>query len=404
MYEIDTTELKAHAPLIPYIETYYADKFHIDKRTRDEVFCKCIWHKEDTASLVFFSNGTYKCFGCGEHGDVITLVQRMEGVSFEEACKIIGDNVGYPIASIDINPAHEAYKDVMDNHTRRYWNILQHTPDALYYLMTRRGLNQETIDLYRLGFTAIDEYRYRTDIGNISARIAIPILEHKRRKPKCVGIAYRTITEQKPKYINDCNQEGRDGQDQGLTGVFIKGNMLYGLYQAYEGIKRAGYVILTEGYFDVMSLHQAGITNVVSTMGTNITDEQINVLSRVSKNVLLLYDGDKAGLEGTLRVTKALFKAGFNVAICTLDEGQDPADLCKNSGFNLTVVSDTIRTSTVQGVNFVVDNITKSYRNIVAREKARSLRNGAEFITIIKDPVLKELFRDQLYKQLDMRR
>lgn len=94
MRDIDTAELKAHAPLIPYITNHYSDKIHIEKRSKDTVFSKCLWHQENTPSLAFFSNGTYKCFGgCGAHGDVITLVQTLENVSFEEACKIIGDNV-----------------------------------------------------------------------------------------------------------------------------------------------------------------------------------------------------------------------------------------------------------------------------------------------------------------------
>lgn len=403
MYEIDTTELKTHAPLIPYIESHYKDKFVIEKRTKDAVFCKCPWHQENTASLALFTNGTYKCFGCGVHGDIITLVQVLENVSFEEACKIIGDNVGYPIILEPPNPAWEAYKDMMDNHTRRYWNNLQHTPDALNYLMNVRGISPQMIDLFRLGFTPPDEYKYRTDTGNISSRLVFPILEHKRKRPKCVGMAYRALTDEKPKYINDANQDAREGQNPELAGVFVKGNMLYGLHQAYEGIKAFGYVILTEGYLDVIALHQTGITNAVCTMGTSLTEAQISILSKLTRNVLLLYDGDKAGVDGSLRAVKGLFEANFNVAISVLDGGKDPADVCKSMGFNYMKVSTEIKTHTHQAVAFITDKITNSYKNIVIRERIKALQDGMSFLSSVKDPAIREVFKDELYRQLDLR-
>ncbi len=403
MTEIDTADLKAHAPLIPYVQTHYKDKFIPEKYTKDSMFCKCPWHQENTGSLVFFSNGTFKCFGCGIHGDIITLVQLLEKVSFEEACKIIGDNVGYPISLTPINPAWEAYKDRLDNHTRRYWSILQQTPEALNYLINIRGISPQMIDRFRLGFTPADEYKYRSDIGSISSKLVFPILEHKRRNPKCVGMAYRSLTDEKPKYINDSNQDGRDGQDLALSGVFIKGDMLYGLYQAYDGIKQFEYAILTEGYFDVIALHQSGLTNAVCSMGTCLTDAQISSLARLTKNVLIIYDGDKAGVEGSLRAIKALFEANFNVAVCILDDGKDPADLCKELKFNYMKVNMEIKTHTTQAISFVVNKITSNYRNIVTRERVKALQSGVEFLNTIKDQATQKVFENELYQLLDLR-
>lgn len=402
MCEIDTADLKAHAPLVPYIEANYKDKFVIEKRAKDVSFCKCPWHQENTASLALYSNGTYKCFGCGVHGDVITLVQTLENVSFEEACKIIGDNVGYPVNLEPPNPVWEAYKDQMDAHTRRYWTNLQQCPDALNYLFNIRGISPQMIDWFRLGFTPVDEYKYRSDTGNISSRLVFPILEHKRKHPKCVGMAYRTLTDEKPKYINDANQDGRDGQNPNAAGVFIKGNMLYGLHQAYEGIKAFGYVILTEGYFDVIALHQTGITNAVCTMGTSITDAQVASLSKLTKNALLLYDGDKAGLDGSLRAIKALFGANFNVAVSRLEGGKDPADLCKAMGFNYMNVSSEIKSKTTQAISFVTDSLVSNYRNIVIKERIKALHAGMDILSLVSDPAIREVFKSELYHQLDL--
>lgn len=401
MNEIDTNELKAHAPLIPYIQQFYSDKIHIEKISNGTAFARCLWHQENTPSLAFFANGTYKCFGgCGAHGDIITLVQSLEKVSFEEACKIIGDNVGYEIVLEEPNPAWEAYKDELDNHTRRYWNLLQNSPDALNYIMNVRGISPEMIDKFRLGLTAQDEYRYRTDIGNISNRIVFPILEHKRKKPKCVGMAYRGFTDEKPKYINDANQEGRDNQNPNLAGVFIKGNMLYGLHQAYEGIKRCSYVILTEGYFDVIALHQTGITNAVCTMGTSITQAQIEALSKLTKNVMLIYDSDKAGIEGMVRCIKALYVAKFNVVVCVLEGGQDPADLCKSQNFDYLSVSNAIKQHTQQSVDFILNKVLLDYESVVTKERIKALQLGLPILELIADPAIKKIFEAQLYKRL----
>ena len=189
--DINTDELKAYAPLIPYVKKFYKDKINIVRETNNVAFASCIWHSEKTASLAFYKNGSYKCYGCGEHGDIIKLVQNMENLQFQEACKMIGDNVGYDIVLEEPNPLFESYKDTLDNHTRRYWANLQQSGEALRYLLCERGLTKEIIDLFRVGFTDSEEYKYRTDIGGISSKIVFPILEHKRRNPKCVGMAYR---------------------------------------------------------------------------------------------------------------------------------------------------------------------------------------------------------------------
>ena len=159
---------------------------------------------------------------------------------------MIGDNVGYDVVLEEPNPLFESYKDNLDNHTRRYWVNLQNNESALKYLMHERGISKEMINLFRLGFTDAEEYKYRTDMGNISNKIVFPILEPKRRKPKCVGMAYRGLTNDKPKYINDVNQDGREGQDPNLTGVFVKGDLLYGMSFAYDSIAKKKCIIFLD--------------------------------------------------------------------------------------------------------------------------------------------------------------
>ena len=400
--DINTDELKAYAPIIPYVKKFYKDKIHIVRETNNVAFASCIWHSEKTASLAFFANGSYKCFGCGEHGDVITLTQSIENLGFQEACKMIGDNVGYDIVLEEPNPLFESYKDTLDNHTRRYWNNLQNNGDALKYLLCERGISKEMIDLFRLGFTDSEEYKYRTDIGGISSKIVFPILEHRRRNPKCVGMAYRGLTDEKPKYINDVNQDGRDGQNPQLAGVFIKGDLLYGLPLAYEGIAKNNHIILVEGYLDVISLHQACITNAVGSMGTSITENQIKTICNVTSNVLLFLDSDKAGTSAMLKSIKDLYAAGLNVAVCLLDNNMDPADLCKSLDFNNMTIRMEMKNHTKQGIELVVNNAVERYENIATTERTKALRNAMPIIESVQDPAIKELYKSKLFKRLDI--
>ena len=402
MTEINTEELKSFAPIIPYVEKYYSNKITFTKKTNNVCFCNCIWHKEDTASLAFFDNGTYKCFGCGEHGDVITLVQNIENVSFQEACKIIGDNVGYQITLEPLNPAFEEYKTMLDNFNQRYITNLSTNQMALNYLINERKLTPETILTFKLGLTDAEEFKYRTDMGNISNRLVIPILEHKRKSPKCVGMAYRGFSDEKPKYINDKNQDGRDGMNPNLTGVFIKGNMLYGYTNAYEACKSSNFVIIVEGYFDVMSLHQAGIKNVVGIMGTSMTDVQIQEAQKLSNNFLLILDGDTAGTDAMLRLMNNLYKFNVNVAVSILPNGKDPDEICRKYKYDTSEITSIIKQNTIQGIEFAINHSVKQYDNIIMRERMKAVNEIMPIINSVQNLDIRELYKKTFYNRIGL--
>lgn len=399
---MDIDELKAHAPLVPYVKKFYSDKIPIVRETKNIAFARCVWHKEQTESLALYANGSYKCFGCDEHGDIINLVQYMENLNFKEACKMIGDNIGYEVVIEPPNPIHEAYKDTMDNHTRRYWSNLQNNGPALKYLMFERGITKESIDLFRLGLTDSEEYKYRTDIGNISNKIAFPILEGKHNNPKCLGIAYRSLTNEKPKYMNDLNQEARENQDPLLDGVFVKGNLLYGLPLAYKSIAERGHVILVEGYTDVISMHQAGMTNTIGSMGTSVTEAQVKLIANLTSNVLLFLDSDKAGTNAMFKIIKSLYEANLTVGVCILGEVSDPADLCKKRNFDYYSVSSEIKNHTRQGIELIVNQSVEKYESIATTERTKALNYAMPIIDAVQDPIIKEMYKSKLFKRLDI--
>lgn len=402
--DINTDELKAAAPIIDYVEKFYSDKIPFVEKSSNCCKGYCIWHKDtESPSLAFFRNGTYKCFGCGKHGDVITLVETIENLQFQEACKLIGDNVGYEVILTPPNPYHENYKDVMDNHSRRYWYNLQMSEFAKEYLMITRGLTKETLDLFRIGLTDVNEYKYRKDMGGISYRISFPILENKIHNPKCIGMGYRTLKDEKPKYINDCNQEGKQNQDPNVAGVFIKGNVLYGYPMAYKAIKEKGYAIVTEGYIDVLSMHQAGLTNTVSIMGTSFTENQVQLIKNMTNSILLILDSDNAGINAMLKILPMLFKYGLNVMICTLQKGMDPADLCLINNFDNKTVSQIIHGNSVSAEKFLIDTSVSKYETYVITERRRIIQNIMPIFDNIEDSRTKDIYIDMLYKRLNMK-
>ena len=402
--DINTEELKSVAPIIDYVEKFYSNKIRFVEKSSNCYKAYCIWHKDTKSpSLAFFSNGTYKCFGCDEHGDVITLVQKLENVTFQEACKIIGDNVGYEVILTPPNPYYEAYKDTMDNHSRRYWHNLQANYSAKDYLTNKRGLTKKTLDLFRIGLTDVDEYKYRKDMGNISFRISFPILENKIHKPKCIGMGYRTLKDESPKYINDRNQEGKTNQNPNVAGVFIKGNVLYGYPMAYKSIKEREYAIITEGYIDVLSMHQTGLTNTVSVMGTSFTENQVQLIKNITNSILLILDSDKAGINAMLKILPMLFKYDLNVMICTLQKGMDPADLCLENNFDYTVISKIIKENSVTAEHFLINTAVSNYESYVITERRKIIQSIMPIFDNISDTRKKDIYMDILYKRLDMK-
>lgn len=398
--DIDTQELKSMAPIIPYVKTYYKDKISIERENDNMATAKCIFHDENTASLVFYSNGTYKCFGCGEHGDIITLVQKIENLDFQSACVLIAHNVGYQIKEIKVNQAWEQYKDILDEHTRRYWVNLQHNAEALNYLVNVRRISPEMINRFRLGFTDSEEYLYRQDMSNIANRIVFPILEHKKFNPKCVGMAYRGLKDEKPKYVNDHNQCGMNGQNPALKGVFTKGNMLYGLAQAYQSIIRNKFVFIVEGYFDVIAMHQAGFENTVGIMGTSFTEEQIKAIRSVTNNVFLLLDNDSAGQNATEKYIVELIKYDIRPIICVLDGFKDPDEMCKAFDFNNQSIYQFIMNHMKDGVHSVIMSVLDRYKSIVSQERIKAFTKLYQIVTTIPNPAIKEAYLKEIDKEL----
>ena len=310
----------------------------------------CPFHNEKTPSFtVYPENGSFYCFGCGVGGDVITFVRRMENLDYMEAVKQLADRAGMalPEDGYDDTLAKKRTAILAANraaakffHSQLFTDRGRH---ALNYFLDR-GLTMETIRHFGLGF-APDDWRAlknhlneqgfddillesanllrRSDkngkvsyYDNFRNRVMFPIIDP---RGNVIAFGGRVLDDSKPKYINTSD-----------TLVYKKSNGVFALNFAKNG--NDGKLIIAEGYMDVIALHQAGFTNAVACLGTALTKEQANLLSRYADEIILSYDADEAGQKATARALGIFGTTGMEIKVLRLTGGKDPDEIIKKYG------------------------------------------------------------------------
>ncbi len=292
----------------------------------------------------------YYCFVCHEGGDVFRFLQKRLGVEWPAAVKMVGEKSGIEVREIDTRregpDPREPLWEVNATASSYFQKILWDDPlgaQARDYL-TQRDISRDVADEFGIGFApreigllrnymatlGFDEARLagaglliQGDDGSeprprFRGRLMFPILDAQGRN---VGFGGRLLGPGEPKYLNSSESP-----------VFSKGKTLYGLNWAKNDIRREDQVLVVEGYFDVVRLMAAGVTTVVAPMGTALTDAQSAALRKLTKNVFLLYDSDKPGLQATFRSGDELLRQGASVRVVTLPEGEDPDTFVKAHG------------------------------------------------------------------------
>ncbi len=315
----------------------------------------CPFHTEKTPSFVVSEDrGIYKCFGCGEYGDVFTFLMKYRGLTFPEAMEELAKRYGIAIpkktskhdAAIKETKHDLAYKAARE--AALYYNKLLWTTSgkiALDYFR-RRGFTDELINGYMLGYCpdSWDSlYTHLEKLGFTSAAMldAGLIIEHQEKKSfydrfrnravfpiheksgRITGFGARQLDDDKsqPKYLNS---------PQSL--IYDKSRTLYGYYHALNEIRTKNSAILVEGYADVLTLHQAGYRSAVASSGTALTSEQLQSLPRSCRKLFISYDSDNAGKKAAEKALEIALGIGFDVRIASLPEGEDPDSLIKNHG------------------------------------------------------------------------
>ena len=310
----------------------------------------CPFHNEKTPSFtVYPENGSFYCFGCGVGGDVITFVRRMENLDYMEAVKQLADRAGMalPEDGYDDTLAKKRTAVLAANraaakffHSQLFTDRGRH---ALNYFLDR-GLTMETIRHFGLGF-APDDWRAlknhlneqgfddillesanllrRSDkngkvsyYDNFRNRVMFPIIDP---RGNVIAFGGRVLDDSKPKYINTSD-----------TLVYKKSNGVFALNFAKNG--NDGKLIIAEGYMDVIALHQAGFTNAVACLGTALTKEQANLLSRYANEIIISYDADEAGQKATARALGIFGTTGMEIKVLRLTGGKDPDEIIKKYG------------------------------------------------------------------------
>jgi DNA primase len=314
----------------------------------------CPFHDERTPSFsVDPMEKLYYCFGCQVGGDVFTFLQEKDGLEFRDAVEQLADRYGVELGMESADPREaerrrerdrlqELLRKTGDFYARYLWESDEAAKARAY--LEARGLGREALERYGVGYapSAWDRvltsalrsgFTERELLGaglaqrgrqgglydRFRARIMFPLRDARGR---VLGFGARATREgQRPKYVNTSE-----------TAIYRKGRSLFGLDLARSSATREGQVIVVEGYTDVIALHQGGIENVVASMGTALTEEQVAELARLARVVLLAFDADRSGQEAMLRVQRAAAGRGLDLKVVRLPDDKDPCDLLLEEG------------------------------------------------------------------------
>lgn len=315
----------------------------------------CPFHNEKTPSFtVSPSKEIYKCFGCGRSGNSISFLMEAEKYSYVEALRWLAAKYNVEIEESETSPEYKQQQQTADslyiinNFAQKYFtdalfNSEEGQDIALSYLK-ERGFREDIITKFQLGYNgeARDgftkaalaaqynlEYLQKTGLVNVRdgnaydnyrGRIIFPI---HNQSGKVLGFGARIIkkNDKAPKYINSPENE-----------IYVKSKLLYGSYFARQAIDKADECLLVEGYTDVVSLHQAGIENVVASGGTSLTPDQLRLIKKYTNNLTIIYDGDNAGIKAALRGLDLALEESLNVKLVLIPDGEDPDSYVNKTG------------------------------------------------------------------------
>ena len=383
----------------------------LKKRGSNYTAC-CPFHNEKTPSFsVSATKGIYKCFGCGKSGTAVGFVMEHEHMTYTEALKYLAKKY-----NIEVIEKEESAEDIAKRQRHeslllvsefggRFFQESLDTPEGqtiAYQYFRSRGLQDETIRKYGLGWAPVsrralseaaraagykEEFLIETGLSikyddgrlvdRFFDRVIFPIHSVSGR---VIAFGGRTLKTAKSvaKYVNSPETE-----------IYVKSKSLYGIYFAKSEISKKNKCILVEGYLDVLSMHQLGITNVVASSGTSLTEDQIRLIHKFTDNITVIYDGDSAGIHAALRGTDMILKEGMNVKIILLPDGQDPDDFARKH--TLEEVEDYISRNEQDFISFKTDVLLKEAGHDPLK-RAELINDISDTIAFIPDAVVRAMY------------
>lgn len=391
------------------------------KRSGKDFKGLCPFHQEKTPSFyVVPTKGFYKCFGCGESGDVFSFLMKHQGLSFQEAVEKLAARYGVEVPRRDApqDDVHAPLREAVAFAADFYQRQLRETEageKARRYLESR-GVGTDAIERFLIGY-APDEWRglreaaatHGIDDDVLEAaglikhsdrveepydrfrhRIIFPITERGGRVVAFGGRVLSGASPNAPKYLNSPE-----------TPLYTKGSILYGLHWAKAAIRREEAALVVEGYMDYVSLAAHGVEHVVAALGTSMTEEQAALLARYTRQALILYDSDSAGLRATFRTGDALLRAGVHPLVVSLPSGEDPDSVVRAGG----------RSALVPFLEDAVDVLDRKLQILEERayfEDVDGTRKAIDgllpTLRAASDQALRDIYIDRVAKRTGVRR
>ncbi|SMC18883.1 DNA primase [Clostridium acidisoli DSM 12555] len=363
----------------------------------------CPFHNEKSPSFsVSRDKQIYKCFGCGEAGNVITFVMKTRNISFIDAVRILAERVHIDLDFLESgnnkkNNANEKLLKLNVDAARFFFSNLKQNERANEYFL-RRGITQNTIRKFGLGY-AIDDWHgamnyllrkgytekelltngliIKNDKGNrydrFRNRIMFPVFDY---RGKVIGFGGRVMDDSKPKYLNSPE-----------TPLFKKGINLYGLNFALKNQNSRTFIIV-EGYMDCIALHQCGITNAVASLGTALTQSQAKLLKRYADNIIISYDADTAGQKATIRGLKILKDNGLEVKVLKVPRGKDPDEFVRKNGRE---AFEELIKNAMPLIDYRIKSVEEGLNLSDDEQKMKYIKKTADILMEL-DPVEKDIY------------
>ena len=414
-------DLKRQADIVRIVQDYVPLK-----KAGTNWRAPCPFHKETKPSFnVNPAKEMFFCFGCHKGGTVFNFIMEMERVTFPEAIKIIAEKSGVPLPKMLDDDRFEARKRDSElvielNQSALVWwqdQLQGKAATSVRHYLKDRGLTEETIKTFCLGFApdswdALSTHLrqkgaareqletsglvVRKDEGGsydrFRGRIIFPVFDV---QGKPIAFGGRTLDpEGDPKYLNSPE-----------TPAYTKGRNLYGLHLTRDEIRRQGFAILVEGYLDLIVPFQYGVRNIVASLGTALTPEQVKLIGRFADKVLVNYDGDRAGVAAAKRAIETILAEDIEVKVLVLPDNTDPDDFIRKHGVS---EYNRRRTEAQPHIQFVIDQAVRDRNLNSPADKAAAVGEALPFIRAVRDRIQKreyfDIAMDGLRVQRDQRR
>jgi len=385
----------------------------------------CPFHNEKTPSFsVSPSRNICHCFSCGKGGSPAGFLMEHEQMTYPEALRWLARKYNIEIQERELTPEEQAAQTAregmlqVNDWARKTWeNDLWNTEEGrnygVTYFMGHRKLQEATIKRFHLGYSLKDKFEFYTralsaghkrdyilstglcygdpgqrPVNRFRGRAIFPYLNLSGQVVAFGGRILDKVDHAAMKYVNSPESE-----------IYRKSNMLYGIYEAKQSIAKRDKVFLVEGYFDVITMAQAGIENVVASSGTSLTSGQIQMIARFTHNITVLYDGDSAGIRASLRGIDMLLLEGMNVKVLLLPDGEDPDSFARSH--SATELEEYIRQHEQDFIRFKTNLLMKDTENDPLK-KSQVIQNILQSIALIPDSITSAVYIRETSQQVHL--